>query len=77
MRQCQKEGKLCEEWLRALRLFSLEETEGKPHWGLQLPREGKKRDREEEEGQTVFSVVTSDRTEDNGLKLCQSGFSMD
>ena len=35
------EGKLCEEQLRTLGLFSLEETEGRPQCGLQLPREEK------------------------------------
>ena len=34
------EGKLCEDQLRSLGLFSLEKTEGKPHHSLQLPCEG-------------------------------------
>lgn len=35
-----------EKWLRSLGLFSLDETEGKPHSSLQLPRdEGKRRGR--------------------------------
>ncbi|KAJ7399311.1 hypothetical protein BTVI_116089 [Pitangus sulphuratus] len=37
------EGKPYEEQLRSLGLFSLEETEGRPHRSLQLAREGKKR----------------------------------
>lgn len=40
------EGKPHEGQLRSLGLFSLEETEGRPHWGLQQPPEGQQRDRD-------------------------------
>ena len=39
------EGKTYEERLRALGLFSLEESEGRPHRSLQLPRKGVSRGR--------------------------------
>ena len=39
------EVKLYEMWLRSLVLFSLEETEARPHHGLKLPLKAKRRDR--------------------------------
>lgn len=51
------EGKPDEEWLRTLGLLSLEETEGKPHCGLQH----------------LFTLKTSDRTQGNGMKMSQGG----
>lgn len=39
------EGKPYEKQLRSLDLLSLEETEERPHCGLQLPHEGRQRGR--------------------------------
>lgn len=39
------DGKPYEMWLRSLVLFSLEETEARPHHGLKLPLKVKRRDR--------------------------------
>lgn len=60
--ECQEEvkdleGKPYEEWLRILSLLSLEEIEGRVHCGLHH----------------LFTLVTSDRTWRNGMKLSQGG----
>lgn len=56
--------KVYEEWLRSLALFSLGETEERPHGSLQLPRE-----RRGGADTDLLSVVSSDRTPVNGMKL--------
>lgn len=62
------EGKTYEVQLKSLGLFSPEETEGKLHRGLQLPQE-----RSGGAGTDLFSLVTSDRTQGNGMKLPMTG----
>ncbi|RMC06855.1 hypothetical protein DUI87_16304 [Hirundo rustica rustica] len=61
------EGKPYEEQLRSLGRFNLEETQGRDLIAvcnfLTRGRRGEDADH--------FSVVTSDRTQQNGLKLCQ------
>ncbi|KAJ7397260.1 hypothetical protein BTVI_136919 [Pitangus sulphuratus] len=64
------EGKPYKERLRSLGLFSLEETEGKPHCSYNFLMKGRRG-----AGTDLFSVVTSDRTQRNGLKLCQGRLS--
>ena len=52
------EGKPCEEGLRSLGLFSLEETEGRPHCSHNFLVRG-----QAGEGTDLCSVVPSDRTD--------------
>ncbi|KAJ7422587.1 hypothetical protein WISP_37309 [Willisornis vidua] len=59
------EGKLDEEQLRALGL-QLEETEGRPHCSYSFLTRGR-----QGTGTDLFSVVTSDRSQGNRLKLGQ------
>ncbi|KAF4804115.1 hypothetical protein TURU_010429 [Turdus rufiventris] len=66
------EGKPYEEQLRSLGLFSLEETERKPHCSYNFLMRGK-----EGAGTDLFSLVTIDRTQRNGLKLCEGRFRLD
>ncbi|KAJ7411403.1 hypothetical protein BTVI_49502 [Pitangus sulphuratus] len=68
------EGKSCEEQLRALGLFSLEKKRlrggvTEAYNFLMKGNGGVNTD--------LFSVVTSDRTQENGLKLCQGRFRLD
>ncbi|KAF4788445.1 G-protein coupled receptor 20 [Turdus rufiventris] len=58
------ERKLYEEQVRLLDLFSLEETEERPHQNFNFFVRG------EAGPDLFFSVVTSDRTQGNGLKWC-------
>ena len=51
------EEKPCEEWLRSLGLFSLEETEGRPHCSYSFLMRGRGG-----AGTDLSSVVPSDRT---------------
>ena len=63
------EGKPHEEQLRSLGLLSLEETEGRAHCSYNFPTK-----ESGEAGTDLFSVVTNDRTQGKGLKLCQGRF---
>ena len=51
------EGKPYEEWLMPLGLFSLENTEARPHHGFHRSHKGR-----EGADTDLFSVVASDRT---------------
>ncbi|RMC14023.1 hypothetical protein DUI87_09110 [Hirundo rustica rustica] len=66
------EQKPYEEQLRSLGLFILEETEGRPHCGLSFLIRGRGG-----AGTDVSSTATSDRTQGNGLMLCQGRFKLD
>lgn len=66
------EHKSCEERLRELGVFSLEEAQGRPHCSLQLPER-----KLWGAGVGLFSQVTCDRTGGNGLKLCQGRFGLE
>ncbi|KAJ7424340.1 hypothetical protein BTVI_06851 [Pitangus sulphuratus] len=64
------EGKLYDEWLSALDLFSLEKRRLRGHLIVVfdiLMRGGR------EAGTNLFTLVTSDRTQRNSLKLCWGG----
>ena len=52
------EGKPCEEWLRSLGLFSLEETEGRPHCNHNFPVRGRGG-----ASSDLLSLVSNHRTE--------------
>lgn len=62
------EGKMYQKQLRSLDVFSLEETEGRTH-SLRLPHEGAQK-----AGADLISLVTNDRTWDNGMKQWQGKF---
>ncbi|KAJ7409040.1 hypothetical protein WISP_116894 [Willisornis vidua] len=66
------EKKLYEEQLRVVGLFSLEKRrQGKPRCSYNFLVRGS-----EGAGIDLFSVVTSDRTQGNGLKMCQERFNL-
>ncbi|KAJ7409948.1 hypothetical protein WISP_111441 [Willisornis vidua] len=60
------EGKLYEKQLRALGLFSLKETEGRPHWTYNFLMRGRGA-----AGNDLFIPMTSDWIQGNGMKLSQ------
>ncbi|KAJ7407025.1 hypothetical protein WISP_129249 [Willisornis vidua] len=66
------EGKLYEEWLRSLGLFILEKRKLRGDlievYNFLMKRTG---------SSDLFSVVISDRTRGNSLKLCQGSFRLD
>ncbi|KAJ7398546.1 hypothetical protein BTVI_124090 [Pitangus sulphuratus] len=65
------EGKPYEEQLRSHGLFNLEETEGRPHCSYNFLMRGRGwKDID------LFSVMMSDKTQGNGLTLCQGRFSL-
>ena len=63
------EHKPYKERLRELGWFSMKETQGGPHWSLQLMERRLK--------VSLFSHISSDRTRKNGLKLYQARFPLD
>ncbi|RMC06770.1 hypothetical protein DUI87_16216 [Hirundo rustica rustica] len=66
------EKKPYKEQLRSLHLFSLEETEARPHSSRNLL---KKRSRGV--GTDLFTLIDRDRTQGNGMKLSQEKFRLD
>ncbi|KAJ7422118.1 rna-directed dna polymerase from mobile element jockey-like [Willisornis vidua] len=68
-RRAMKMVKGLAEQLRALDLFHLEKTEGTSHCNYSFLVRGRRG-----AGTDLFSVVTSDRSQGNGLKLCQGRF---
>lgn len=62
-------GKTYKEWQRSFVLFSLEKAEGSPHCSLQLPQGGSRQG-----GADLLSLVTSDKTWGNGMKLYEGKF---
>ncbi|KAF4792447.1 hypothetical protein TURU_122208 [Turdus rufiventris] len=60
------EGRSYEEELRSSGLFSLKETEGRPHGTYDFIWKGKGW-----AGTDILYLVTSDRTPEKGLKMCQ------
>ncbi|KAJ7396011.1 hypothetical protein BTVI_149461 [Pitangus sulphuratus] len=66
------EEKIYEEWLRSLNLFSLEKTKGRPHCSYKFLIRGSGG-----AGIDLFTLVTSDRTPGNGMKLYQWRFRLD
>ncbi|KAK4807520.1 hypothetical protein QYF61_003309 [Mycteria americana] len=69
------ESKTYEEWLRSLGLFSSEKRRLRGDLiteGLQLPQGGQRSG-----GADLLSLVTSDRTQENGMKLRQGKFRLD
>ncbi|RMC12101.1 hypothetical protein DUI87_11236 [Hirundo rustica rustica] len=59
-----QEGKMYEEQLRVLGLFSLKETEGGPHRSYKFLVRGR-----EGAGTNLFNPLTDGKTQGNGLKL--------
>lgn len=66
------EEKTYEEQLRSLGLLSVEDTEGRPHRNLQLHHKVS-----EGAGANLFSLMTSNRTRGNRMKLDQGRFKLD
>jgi len=62
----------CEERLRELGLFSLEQAAGRPYCSLPVP-EGAYR----KEGENLFSTACCNRTRSNGFKLREGRFRLD
>jgi len=62
----------CEERLRDLGLFCLEEAPGRPCCGLSELKEGKKLNRDQ-----LFTKADSGRTKGNGFKLNDRRFGLD
>ena len=62
------EHKCCEEWLRELGMFILEEAQGRPHHSLQLPERGGS-----QVGVGLFSQGTVTGEEDTALCCSRRG----